>query len=223
MTLPWETIQQSAQRLGFDAIGWAPARRLDEEADHMEQWLAQGLHGDLAYLTRNRDKRYDIRQLVPGARSVVVALLTYGHSGHDYHRTMKSKLYELEKTVQEAVGRPIGIPETQHIFCDSAPVLERRWAVEARLGFIGKNRQFIHPILGSVVHIGEWILTADIQDGQSAAPVSNACGDCTLCQEACPHDALHGDWDARRCIAYVTHKCTVCQQVCPYNKNNETK
>jgi epoxyqueuosine reductase len=73
----------------------------------------------------------------------------------------------------------------QHIFCDSAPMLERRWCVEAGLGFIGKNHQFIHPVLGSMVHPWEIVLNRAV-DGYLIADIGNECGDCKLCQEACP-------------------------------------
>lgn len=180
----------------------------------MDAWLGQGLHGNMTYLERNRDLRYNPCQLVPGAQTVVVCLLTYAHSGHDYHRAIKSKLYELEA----ALG--VEATATQNKFCDSAPFLERCWAVEAGLGFIGKNHQLIHPTLGSYVHIGELVLTEAVADvGEKI--VENRCGDCDLCLRACPGQALGRDeWDARRCVAYLTHRCTVCQQVCPLNQTN---
>ena len=110
----------------------------------------------------------------------------------------------------------------QHIFCDSAPVLERRMAVAAGLGFIGRNHQLIHPRLGSRVHIGELVLQVDVEDDRGVKPTysgATSCGECRRCIDACPGQALgRQEWDARRCIAYITHKCEICQQVCPYNE-----
>ena len=205
----------------IDAYGWVEAVRLDEEALFMEKWLAQGLHRNLDYLARNRSKRYDIRELVPGAQSVLVALLTYSHAGHDYHRGLKSQLYQIEhRLATELNFTPL---PTQHIFCDSAPVLERAWAVRAGLGFIGKNHQLIHPVLGSYVHIGELVLPINapskievVMDGGSL------CASCRRCVDACPGQALgNALWDPSLCIAYQkpysAHRCTICSDVCPFN------
>lgn len=207
--------------MGFDACGVAPVRRLNEDAQFMDNWLAQGLHGEMDYLERNRDKRYDPSVLVPEAQAVVVCLLTYEHSGRDYHRRVKSLLYALEARLKEVFGEDIVSATHQHIFCDSAPMLERRWCVEAGLGWIGKNHQLIHPELGSMVHPGEIVLNRRL-DNEAIGRKSEGervCGDCRLCVEACPTGALRNEvWDARECVAYTTHHCLVCQEVCPYNK-----
>ncbi len=207
--------------MGFDACGVAPVRRLNEDAQFMDNWLAQGLHGEMDYLERNRDKRYDPSVLVPEAQAVVVCLLTYEHSGRDYHRRVKSLLYALEARLKEVFGEDIVSATHQHIFCDSAPMLERRWCVEAGLGWIGKNHQLIHPELGSMVHPGEIVLNRRLDNeaiGRKGEG-ERVCGDCRLCVEACPTGALRNEvWDARECVAYTTHHCLVCQEVCPYNK-----
>lgn len=200
----------------------APVRRLDDDAQFMDSWLAQGLHGEMDYLERNRDKRYDPSVLVPGAQTVVVCLLSFEHSGRDYHRRVKSMLYMLEAKLKEHFGEDIVSDTHQHIFCDSAPMLERRWAVEAGLGWIGKNHQLIHPTLGSMVHPGEIILNrpvnADITLRGYRKDIEGICTDCRLCLDACPTGALRNSvWDARECIAYTTHHCLECQIVCPYN------
>jgi epoxyqueuosine reductase len=152
LTLTCKNISDLALDLGFDACGVATVQRLDSDAQFMDEWLAQGLHGNMDYLERNRDKRYDPSILVPGAQAVVVCLLSFEHSGRDYHRTVKSLLYKLEARLKEEFGDELVSQTHQHIFCDSAPMLERRWCVEAGLGFIGKNHQLIYPTLGSMVH-----------------------------------------------------------------------
>ena len=227
--------------MGFDACGIAPAKRLDSQAEYMEHWVANGLHGQMNYFERNRDKRYDPTQLVPGAQTVLVCLLTFEHSGRDYHRRVKSMLYTLDAKLQEVFGSDIVSQTHQHIFCDSAPFLERAWCVEAGLGFIGKNRQLIHPKLGSLVHPGEIVLnlpvandtqfaselpltepfqTSTPSDTQCTPAGNNACDQCQLCIEACPTGALRSSvWDATQCVAYTTHHCLACQKVCPYNQN----
>ena len=218
-------ISKLALELGFDACGVAPVHRLDEDAQFMDSWIAQGLHGEMDYLERNRDKRYDPAVLVPGAQAVVVCLLTYEHSGRDYHRRVKSLLYALEAKLKEAFGEDIVSATHQHIFCDSAPMLERRWCVEAGLGFIGKNHQLIHPELGSMVHPGEIVSNqSPIANSQYPianiqSPIATTCSNCRLCLDACPTGALRNEvWDARQCIAYTTHYCLECQHVCPYNQ-----
>lgn len=223
LKLTLENICNLAREVGFDACGVAPVRRLEEDAQFMERWIAQGLHGEMDYLERNCEKRYDPAVLVPNAQTVVVCLLHFDHSGRDYHRRVKSMLYALEGKLREAFGDDIVSQTHQHIFCDSAPMLERRWCVEAGLGFIGKNHQFVHPVLGSMVHPGEIVLNRAV-DGYRIADIGNGCGDCKLCQDACPTGALRNSvWDARACIAYTTHHCLECQIVCPYNRKEELK
>ena len=219
LTLTSENISKLALELGFDACGIAPVRRLDNDALFMDNWIAQGLHGEMDYLTRNCDKRYDPSVLVPGAQTVVVCLLHFDKSGRDYHRTVKSLLYQLEARLKEEYGEDIVSQTHQHIFCDSAPMLERRWCVEAGLGFIGKNHQLIHPILGSLVHPGEIVLNIPVASSSPNSPIANsACVNCQLCLEACPTGALRNNvWDATQCIAYTTHHCLECQLICPFN------
>ena len=218
MTLTSENIYKLAQEVGFDACGIAPVHRLDDDAQFMDEWLAQELHGNMDYLERNRDKRYDPSVLVPGAQTVVVCLLSFEHSGRDYHRKVKSLLYTLEAKLKEAFGDDIVSTTHQHIFCDSAPMLERRWCVEAGLGFIGKNHQLIHPTLGSLVHPGEIVINAPVPISNTQYPISEHCADCHLCLDACPTGALRNEvWDATQCIAYTTHHCLECQNICPFN------
>ena len=218
LTLTFENISKLALEVGFYACGVAPIHRLDDDALFMDNWIAQGLHGEMDYLTRNCDKRYDPSLLVPGAQTVVVCLLTFEHSGRDYHRKVKSMLYLLEAKLKEAFGEDIVSSTNQHIFCDSAPMLERRWCVETGLGFIGKNHQLIHPTLGSMVHPGEILINASVPSANRQSPIAQLCTDCRLCLDACPTGALRNKvWDATQCIAYTTHHCLECQFICPFN------
>lgn len=238
LKLTSKNIYDLAIQVGFDDCGIAPVQRLDNDAQFMDQWLAQGLHGNMDYLERNRDKRYDPSILVPGAQTVVVCILHFDKSGRDYHRTVKSLLYQLEARLKEEYGENIVSQTHQHIFCDSAPMLERRWCVEAGLGFIGKNHQLIHPTLGSLVHPGEIVINLPVitettpkehQRDTEGIPnhlrahdgfINNTCADCQLCLEACPTGALRNEvWDATQCIAYTTHHCLECQLICPYNRH----
>ena len=216
LKLTSKNISDLALELGFDACAVAPVRRLDDDAHFMDRWVSQGLHGNMDYLERNCDKRYDPSILVPGAQAIVVCLLHFDKSGRDYHRTVKSLLYKLEARLKEEFGEGIVSQTHQHIFCDSAPILERRWCVEAGLGFIGKNHQLIHPTLGSMVHPGEIVINIPVMTDTKEIP--QGCADCQLCLNACPTGALRNDvWDATQCIAYTTHHCLECQFICPFN------
>lgn len=214
-----EQIRTVAQQVGLDDVGVVPATYLADDAAFMDEWVERLRGGEekLWYLRENRDKRYDPRVLVPGAQTIVVGVLTFAHSGHDYHRTMKSKLYALEAQLKEIAGEEIASPDYQHIFCDSAPFLERRWAEKAGLGFIGKNHAFIHPQLGPLVHLGELCLNLTIPI-DSSTPLQSQCGSCHRCVDACPRGVLGKElWDVTRCIAYETNHCLICQECCPYN------
>lgn len=228
-----EQIRTAAQQVGLDDIGIVPATYLAEDAVFMDEWVerlmgaaassleaerSQGGEDKLWYLRENRDKRYDPRVLVPGTQTILVGVLTFAHSGHDYHRTMKSKLYALEAKLKEIAGEEIVSADHQHVFCDSAPFLERRWAERAGLGFIGKNHAFIHSTHGSLVHLGELCLNIPLPL-YSSTPLPPNCGTCRLCIDACPRGVLGKEpWDVTQCIAYETNHCLICQECCPFNR-----
>lgn len=208
------------------------------------------MHGEMSYLARNFEKRTDPRILVPGCKSIVVVLLNYypqakqpdstpqiakyAYSRVDYHIVLKAKLNELEKQICEVYGSESVCANYQHMFVDSAPVLERRWAERAGLGWIGKHKQLIHPNLGSYCFIG--ILMLNIETDYDS-PIRPRCGSCTRCIDACPTNALtNNKLDARRCISYLTIEnkndiplefhsqlsncalgCDICADVCPWN------
>lgn len=244
-------IKQSALSLGFDACGIAKADFLAEDAVFLRNWLDEGMHGDMSYLNRNFDKRTDPRIMVPGCKSIVVVLLNYypealqnpsapkigkyAYSEIDYHLVLKAKLNALEQLICLQYGADSITPNYQHSFVDSAPVLERRWAERAGLGWIGKHKQLIHPGLGSYVFIGILMLNKEMEYD---SPMRPKCGACTKCIDACPTKALNnGILDARRCISYLTIEnkndipfefhsmlsnnalgCDICADVCPWNK-----
>jgi epoxyqueuosine reductase len=244
-------IKQAALSAGFDACGIAKATVLESDAEFMKQWLAEGRHGEMQYLARNFEKRTDPRELVPGCKSLVVVLLNYfpaqkqnptapkiakySYSETDYHYVIKAKLTELEQKICDVYGPDIVCANQQHAFVDSAPVLERRWAERAGLGWIGKHTQLIHPGLGSYCFIGVLMLNVETEYD---SPIRPACGSCTRCMDACPTNAIYnGTIDARKCISYLTIEnkdeipaefhsqlsgyalgCDICADVCPWNK-----
>ncbi len=244
-----EWIIEEAKQLGFDACGIANATALEEESAHVEQWLKGGHEGEMGYLTRNKEKRYDPRLLVEGTKSIVTVLYNYfpkqplGDGEHfkiakyaygtDYHDVLKRKIRLLLERIEAQMGKLEGT----RVFVDSAPVLDRAWAVRCGLGFIGKNTTLIHPKKGSFFFIGHLFLPLELEE--TGNPLSNRCGRCTKCLDACPTGALEAPFhiDARKCISYLTieykgnlagldptifdgwmYGCDICQDVCPYNR-----
>lgn len=262
-------IVAEAERMGFDACGIAQATWLEDESVHVEHWLDGGYEGEMGYLTRNREKRYDPRLLAEGTKSIVTVLYNYfpkkaivGNRfkiakyayGTDYHEVLKRKMRMLLQRIEAQSGKLDGV----RIFVDSAPVLDRAWAVRCGLGFIGKNTMLIHPVRagatsenrqqpaagGSYFFIGHLFLPIEL--AETGQLMTNRCGHCTKCLDACPTGALEAPFhiDARKCISYLTieykgkhesvnpecfkgwiYGCDICQDVCPYNRyalpNNE--
>jgi epoxyqueuosine reductase len=244
---PW--IVTEAERMGFDACGIANATVLESESALVEQWLDEGHEGEMSYLTRNKEKRYDPRLLVEGTKSIVTVLYNYypklqiGDGEHfkiakyaygaDYHDVLKRKLRQLLERIETQTGKLDGV----RVFVDSAPVLDRAWAVRCGLGFVGKNTTLIHPKKGSFFFIGHLFLPVAL--AETGQELTNRCGRCTKCLDACPTHALEAPFhfDARKCISYLTieykggledmdprtfkgwmYGCDICQDVCPYNR-----
>ena len=235
--------------MGFDACGIASATVLESESALVEQWLNEGHEGEMSYLTRNKEKRYDPRLLVEGTKSIVTVLYNYypkqqiGDGEHfkiakyaygaDYHDVLKRKLRQLLERIETQTGKLDGV----RVFVDSAPVLDRAWAVRCGLGFVGKNTTLIHPKKGSFFFIGHLFLPVAL--AETGQELTNRCGRCTKCLDACPTHALEAPFhiDARKCISYLTieykgsladmdprtfkgwmYGCDICQDVCPYNR-----
>lgn len=248
-----DKIKAEASRLGFFVCGFAKAEPVSEAMRrHYLGWLADGRNADMAYLGNNLDKRFDPRLLMPGVKTIVVVAQNYFPArrlpegepqiadyalGLDYHDIVKQKLRQLAATVGIADYRA---------FVDTAPVLERYWAVRAGLGWIGKNQQLIIPHAGSEFFLGELFVTVELPPDE---PLPNRCGTCHRCVDACPTHALslpatcvegYGDitrFDARLCLSYQTienrgeltvdakaamgdtfYGCDRCQRACPWNR-----
>lgn len=248
-----DKIKAEASRLGFFVCGFASAEPVSEAMRrHYLGWLADARNADMAYLGNNLDKRFDPRLLMPGVKTIVVVAQNYFPArrlpegepqiadyalGLDYHDIVKQKLRQLAATVGIADYRA---------FVDTAPVLERYWAVRAGLGWIGKNQQLIIPHAGSEFFLGELFVTVELPPDE---PLPNRCGTCHRCVDACPTHALslpatcvegYGDitrFDARLCLSYQTienrgeltvdakavmgdtfYGCDRCQRACPWNR-----
>ena len=241
-----EMIKQEAQRLGFLSCGVSKAGFLEEEAPRLEAWLNKNMHGEMRYMENHFDKRLDPTKLVDGARSVVSLLLNYYPSekqtseaykiskyayGQDYHHVIKHKLKSLIHFIETEIGEVAG-----RAFVDSAPVLDKAWAKKSGLGWIGKHSNLLTQKVGSFYFIAELIIDLDLEYD---TPVTDHCGSCTRCIDACPTDAIVAPYvvDGSKCISYFTIElkdnlpaefkgkfddwmfgCDVCQDVCPWNR-----
>ena len=246
--LALERIKEVATKVGFDLCGVVAATALREDAERFSRWIEAGNQATLGYLERNREKRFDPRLLVEGAQTVVVCAINYKNgvsegypTGHrakvasyackaDYHTTLKAMLNEMMVLLKADCPTLSG-----RAFVDSAPVAEKRWAVEAGLGWIGRQSLLITPEYGSFVHLGELIINQAC-DRYDTPFEGSRCGTCRACVEACPSGAiLDGERmiDARKCIACHTIEaeqgqsidldgwifgCDACQTCCPHNR-----
>jgi epoxyqueuosine reductase len=241
-------IKTWSQELGFDHCGIARAVRLDDDARRLESWLHQGMNGSMLYMENHFDLRIDPSRLVPGARSVITLLLNYFPAvqqpseapqfakyayGKDYHEVIRGKLKELLAKIKAGIGEVEG-----RGFVDSAPVLERSWAVRSGLGWVGKNGNLLNKQAGSFFFIATLIV--DIELEYDAPFAGDYCGTCRRCIDACPTEAILPDKvvDGSKCISYFTIElkdllipdemkgkfdnwafgCDTCQDVCPWNR-----
>lgn len=206
---------QGLQVVGIVPPAYPAAGRL------FERWIAEGKHGEMAFLERYRQVRLDPRQILPGCRSVVVFCMSYQHSSFtvdtttqpqvaayarfkDYHKVLRRKV--------ETVFENLSCLHAYRVTVDSAPVLERALAAQGQSGFIGKNTLWISPEFGSQVVLAEAFTTLDLAfDDKTPVPLDRkteqgGCGPCRQCQTACPTGALDEAYrlDARKCLAYWT-------------------
>jgi epoxyqueuosine reductase len=241
-------IKSLAANAGFDFCGIAAARSLDEDARKLENWLQQGKHGQMLYMEKHFDLRVNPYKLLPGAKSVICFLINYFPGadqekdipkiskyayGRDYHEVIRPKLEFVLALMKEKFGDFHG-----RGFVDSAPVLERSWAVLSGLGWVGKNGNLIHKKNGSFFFIATLIV--DLELDYDAPVTADYCGTCTRCIDACPTQAIEADKvvDGSKCISYFTIElkdllipdpmkdkfdnwmfgCDICQDVCPWNR-----
>lgn len=260
MSIGADDILARCRELGFALAGVCAARPSDFQ-QQFRRWIDRGEHGSMAYLERNLEKRLDPAELMPGARSIIMVadqyaqrgeveetrvggtgvspvqsaealgrVARYAH-GRDYHVVMKKRLHRLCDWLRAQ--------HPDHEFravVDTAPFLEREHAARAGLGWIGKHTLLIHPRLGSWLLLGGVLTTLEI-DTTAVETITDHCGACTRCIDACPTDAITPySVNASRCISYLTierrepidpdfHEaiddwifgCDICQEVCPHN------
>ncbi len=241
-----EQVKQQARALGFDKVGIASAANPPDWAG-LRAWLAAGMAADMAWMADPR--RQNLELVLPGVQSLICVALNYytptPHSrdpakgkisryawGRDYHRVLGRRLKQLHLWMQAQ------FPDYQgRFYVDTGPVAEKPWAMQAGLGWIGKNSLLLTREYGSWVFLGVILTTLKLVPDR---PHTAHCGTCTRCLEACPTQAIvsPGVVDSRRCIAYHTLEshaeripaeiaqnlhnwvagCDICQEVCPWNQ-----
>lgn len=243
-----QAVKALVRGLGFDAWGIAAAHPLTEAYAHTptyaayqryRAWIEGGHHAGMRYLAETLALRQDPTRLLEGAQAILLVLQSYFQTrqarpplaqyawGADYHARLRLRLQIVADYLERQgfAARP---------FVDTAPLLEKAWAVEAGLGWIGKNTLLLNRRLGSYTFIGGVLTTAPLLPDPPF--YQDLCGTCNRCIEACPTKALSPySLDARRCIAYWTIEarevqaeapplgewlfgCDICQVVCPWNR-----
>jgi epoxyqueuosine reductase len=241
-------IKEVAKSLGFMSCGISKVEFLEKEATYLENWLKNGMNGEMSYMANHFDKRLNPALLVDGAKSVISVTLNYfpekdlfAHKdlkiskyayGTDYHFILKHKLKDLLKFLVAEFG-----DINARVFTDSAPIMDKAWAERAGLGWQGKNGMLINKQTGSFFFVGEIVLDVELDYDN---PTLNHCGTCTKCIDACPTDAIESAnvVNGSKCISYLTIElkdkilpqsfknqmegwafgCDICQDVCPWNK-----
>ena len=241
----WNRILDTSRELGFGAVG-AVSAQPDPRRPALERWLDQGMHGDMAWMAKDPERRTDPRRVLPEARSVLALYFSYHPGplvvpqqgsprgriaryalGDDYHDVLVAKLRTLSGMLEDPTAR---------VYTDTGPFLERSVASRAQLGWTGKSGLLIHPKLGTYGFLAEIVTAHELP--VAAAPHADRCGTCTRCLDVCPTGALvaPGVVDSRRCISYLTiehrgpiprelrplmgdwvYGCDLCQEVCPWN------
>ena len=256
-------LKQAALEQGFHAVGIArvPSSTTDQDCspsghsqtsllNRLRYWLTQGYYGTMEWMRRTPERRADPTQVLPHCRSIIALGLNYwtdaipderrGNGriaryawGEDYHRVFKKKLKQLERVLKSLE------PDcATRSYADTGPVMEKFWAQQAGLGWIGKHSNLVSPTFGSWLLLGEILTTMELEADE---PGTDLCGTCTLCVRACPTGAIAEPYvvDATKCISYLTIEyrgdgpsldeglqtrmgnrifgCDDCLDVCPYN------
>ncbi len=250
-----EHIVELAEALGFDRVGVA-APDPGPDTAFLGDWLASGYAADMHYLGRRADERMDPRRLFPNLKSIICFGLVYDHEepsnpgsdeprgriaryagGDDYHDVMRDAIAAVATALEARLGRAFG----WRAYVDTGPLLERTLAARAGIGWVGRNTCIIDPTLGSYMFLGCLLTDLPIPPDE---PMSDHCGSCRACLDACPTDAFPEPYvmDARACISYQTieqrgsipdalrakHEdwvfgCDACQEVCPWNRRSRRR
>jgi len=247
MKLTNEIVIQKAKSIGFDLIGFAEVEKLETEVEKLEDWLKLGYQSGMSYMERNIDKRKDVSQILPDAKSVIS--LTFNYYTHNQHSNNKNKgkvsryawgkdyhliIWEMLENLEEQLC-DIDPEFRCKSYVDTGPVMDKVWAVRSGIGWMGKHSNIINRNYGSWFFIANIITNIEFD---YAEQIPDFCGSCTSCIDACPTDAIISDYvvNSNKCISYLTIEnkeeipqelsgkfdgwlfgCDICQDVCPWN------
>jgi epoxyqueuosine reductase len=247
MKLSNDIVVKEAHSLGFDLVGFAKAEVLIEESNKLKEWLRRGYHSGMKYMERNLEKRKNVDEILPGAKSIISLALnyytdeTYSNDpekgkisryawGKDYHLVIWDKLIVLENILK---GLDPAFDSISYV--DTGPVMDKVWAKRAGLGWLGKHTNLINKEFGSWIFLSNIITNYEFNYSKE---IEDFCGSCTACIEACPTNAIVEEYviDSNKCISNLTienkgdippkfkskfdrwiYGCDVCQDVCPWN------
>jgi epoxyqueuosine reductase len=254
MTFTLAALEEKARALGIDAFGTVSLLQETQDRERLFAFLDAGHHGSMDWMEREKERRAHPRSLWPEARSAVMVGVSYAPprnpmerlafhdrgnisayaQGRDYHELVKSRIRQLAHHMAAISGAAV------KIFVDTAPLMEKPWAMRAGLGWQGKHTNLVSRAHGSWLFLGAILTTLDLAE---AGAETDHCGSCTRCLDICPTDAFPAPYqlDARACLAYLTieHKgpipepyrkpmgnrifgCDDCLAVCPWNKFAQT-
>jgi epoxyqueuosine reductase len=244
MTMPFD-LQTFSEQFGWSLSGVASVEMSKEAKDKFRDWIQDKKGPQMHYLEKRLEERLDPRKYFSSAQSILCFGLYYfpgwakgevkisNYSwGEDYHRVLKEKLEETARALQKE------FPQMEYRVCvDTSPIAEKYWALQAGLGWQGKNTLVLNTKIGSTFFLGEILCSLPPERFQKTPRMADHCGTCQRCLLACPTDALEPYvLDASRCISYWTleHKgdfteatpefkswvagCDICQEVCPWNQ-----
>ena len=253
MKITNQIVEEKAKQLGFDLVGFAETSFLEEEISHLHEWLHKGYNSNMSYMERNLEKRKDVREIIPDAKSIISLGLNYFVEGDysnstdkgkvskyawgkDYHYVMWDKL---EKLISDL--KIIDDSFEAKSYVDTGPVMDKAWAVRAGLGWQGKHSNIINSEIGSWFFIATIITNYNFSYNKI---ITDHCGKCTACMDTCPTGAIVESYvvDANKCISNLTIEnrgeipkefknkfdnwifgCDICQDVCPWNKKFATE
>lgn len=242
-----QVVIEKAKELGFDLVGFTCADKLTIETENLKEWLKRGYHGTMEYMSRNFEKRFDVKNILPDAHSVISLAMNY-YSRHNYSDQKgfgKVSRYAWGKDYHLVIWEKLEIFEEElkkHdsafqclTYVDTGPVMDKAWAVRTGIGWLGKHTNVITRELGSWIFLATVITNYEFDYNK---PVADFCGSCTACIDACPTNAIVQEYvvDANKCISYLTIEnrnsipnkfkdqfdnwlfgCDICQDVCPWN------
>lgn len=239
-----EKIKLICGEEGFAKTGISSYRKLDKETDFLAQWIAQGRNAGMNWISKSIDKRNDPGLVLDNVKSIISLAYIYDtpftHDdnlpkisryawGQDYHKVLKKKLKSVCGKIESLEN---GIKTKYYV--DDGPVMEKVWAVNSGIGWMGKNTNVINPESGSFFFLSEILINIELEPDK---PTEDLCETCRICVDACPTGALYEEYklDSNLCISYQTIEnrneipgylnlsgwifgCDICQNVCPFNK-----